>query len=156
MRTRTSALCGLVTLVASAAWAQVPLGPEFQVNSFTTSFQIYPSIGADSAGNFVVVWQSYAQDGSSRGIFARQYTAAGAAVGASEFRVNAFTTGGQGIPEVASDATGRFVVSWQSDLRDGSAYGVAARRYDSSLTPGPEFLVNTYTSSQQMVPRVAM
>jgi hypothetical protein len=31
-------------------------GPEFQVNTYTTGDQIYPSVGSDGAGNFVVSW----------------------------------------------------------------------------------------------------
>jgi hypothetical protein len=31
-----------------------------------------PAVAADGAGNFVVVWESYTQDGSSDGIFGAQ------------------------------------------------------------------------------------
>ncbi len=50
----------LVLLLASLRtplWAQgLPLGNEFQVNTYTTSGQKYPSVATDSSGNFVVVW----------------------------------------------------------------------------------------------------
>ena len=39
-----------------------PLGPEFRVNTYTTSFQWFASVAADSAGNFVVVWSAYGLD----------------------------------------------------------------------------------------------
>jgi hypothetical protein len=46
-----------------------------------------------------------------------------------EFRVNTFTTGEQSSPDVASDASGNFVVAWASDLQDGSDWGVFGQRY---------------------------
>jgi hypothetical protein len=51
-----------------------PLGPEFRVNSYTTEAQMEPSVSADDAGNFVVVWQSYLQDGSGIGVFGQRYS----------------------------------------------------------------------------------
>ena len=50
-----------------------PLGTEFRVNTYTTGNQGYPSVAADAAGNFVVVWQSDGQDGSSYGVFGQRY-----------------------------------------------------------------------------------
>jgi hypothetical protein len=50
-----------------------PLGAEFRVNSYTTSEQQDPAVGADPSGNFVVVWNSYGQDGSSYGVFGQRY-----------------------------------------------------------------------------------
>jgi hypothetical protein len=44
------------------------------VSTFTTGDQAYPSIAADSAGDFVVAWMSYGQDGSLFGIFAQRYS----------------------------------------------------------------------------------
>ncbi len=145
----------LGTVLAPSAWAQIPIGPEFQVNTYTTGSQYQQSIATDAAGNFVVVWASIGQDGSQGGIFARKYLAAGTPIGSSEFRVNAYTTGSQDAPSVASDPSGRLVMVWQS-VQDGSSSGVFGRRFDASGAAGPEFQVNTYTTSYQMFPSVAM
>ena len=51
----------------------VPVGPEFRVNTFTTNYQSQPSVAADPSGNFVVVWHSVNQDGSSMGVFGQRY-----------------------------------------------------------------------------------
>jgi len=40
---------------------------EFQVNTHTTYDQKNAAIAMDAAGNFVVVWSSYGQDGRSCG-----------------------------------------------------------------------------------------
>jgi hypothetical protein len=53
--------------------AGAALGPEFRINSYTTNNQQSPSVGADGAGNFVVVWTSYSQDGSVDGVFGQRF-----------------------------------------------------------------------------------
>ena len=109
------------------------LGSEFRVNTDTTNTQADPAVAMDSAGDFVVAWQSYGQDGSSYGIYAQLYASTGSAVG-SEFRVNIYTTGQQSNPSVAMDSAGDFVVAWESLGEDGNSYGVFDRRYNSSGT----------------------
>jgi hypothetical protein len=132
-----------------------PLGPEFRVNTFTTGYQLFPSVAADSSGNFVVVWHSNLQDGSNFGVFGQRYASSGSPLG-PEFRVNTFTTSYQSVPSVASDPAGNFVVAWTSYYQDGSVGGAFAQRYDSSGVPlGPEFRVNTYVTDAQTFPVVA-
>jgi hypothetical protein len=131
------------------------LGPEFRVNTYTTQHQYQSSVASDSFGNFVVVWQSYGQDGSVRGIFGQRFAASGTPLG-PEFRVNTYTTSFQYLPCVASDPAGSFVVAWQSNTQDGSGYGVIGQRYAGSGLPlGGEFRVNTYTTNNQTVPSIA-
>jgi len=132
-----------------------PLGAEFRVNTFTTGAQRRPAVAADGAGNFVVVWQSTDQDGSSYGIFGQRYSGAGLPLG-PEFRANTFTGAEQARPSVAADPTGAFVVVWYSQGQDGSAEGVFGQRFGGSGAPlGPEFRVNTYTTSTQRLASVA-
>jgi hypothetical protein len=73
--------------------------------------------------------------------------------------VNTYTTNYQGVPAVAADGAGNFVVVWQSPSAgsDTSDLSIQGQRYDSSGTPqGVEFQVNTYTTSSQRLPAVAM
>jgi hypothetical protein len=133
----------------------VPQGAEFQVNAHTTGTQTWPSVSSSSSGGFVVVWQSYGQDGSDFGVFGQRYDSAGVPQG-GEFRVNSYTTGGQILPMVASDAAGSFVVVWQGFGQDGDGYGIFGQRYDSvGAAQGGEFRVNTYTTFSQASPTVA-
>jgi hypothetical protein len=121
-----------------------PIGPEFRVNTFTTDNQIGQAVAADPAGNFVVVWHSYGQDGSETGVFGQRYASSGAPLG-SEFRVNTYTTDYQDAPAVAAGTAGDFVVVWDSQGQVGSR-SVFGQRYASSGAPvGPEFRVNTFT-----------
>jgi hypothetical protein len=68
-----------------------------------------------------------------------------------EFQVNTYTTGNQGAPAIASDASGNFLVAWIDYALDGSGAGVFARRYDAAGNPlsGSQFQVNTYTTGDQ-------
>jgi hypothetical protein len=125
------------------------LGSEFQVNVRSQNNQRYPRIAADSAGNFVIVWQSQSQDGDGYGIFARQFDSTGLALG-PDLQINEFTTGHQRRPDVACDGAGNFIVAWHSQNQDGDISGVFARRFDSAgVALGPEFLANTFTPLRQ-------
>ncbi len=133
----------------------LPQGSEFQVNSYTTGFQTFPSVSSDAGGNFVVVWNSLGQDGSSYGVFGQRFNDSGLPQG-SEFQVNSYTTGLQTFPSVSSDAGGNFVVAWQSSDQDGSSYGIFGQRFNASGLPqGSEFQINSYTTGQQHIPVVA-
>ena len=59
--------------------AGLPLGTEFQVNTYTSGNQRSPAVAGDAGGDFVVVWQSSGQDGSSYGVFAQRFAASIAA-----------------------------------------------------------------------------
>ncbi len=48
----------------------IPLGEEFQVNTYAVDDQKYPDVAMRENGEFVTVWQSQGQDGSEYGIFA--------------------------------------------------------------------------------------
>jgi Ca2+-binding RTX toxin-like protein len=134
----------------------VPQGVEFKVNTQTVNDQSFSTIAIDQNGNFVIAWQSENQDGSDYGIYAQRYNSAGVAQG-SEFRVNTQTANEQSAPKIAMDTTGNFVISWQSNLQDGSGYGVYAQRYNSAgVAQGGEFKVNTQTTNDQSIPTVAM
>jgi hypothetical protein len=146
-----------VALAPRAAWPQggAPLGPEFRVNSYTTSNQLYPSVARHVGGDFVVVWTSNTQDGAALGVFGQRYSNSGAPLG-PEFRVNTFTTGAQYLPSVAYDGTGNFVVVWNSNGQEGNL-SVFGQRYDFNGAPlGTEFRVNTYTTSDQAFPSVSV
>ena len=133
-----------------------PIGPEFRVNTYTTSVQFQPAVAASVDGSFVVVWRSYGQDGPLiDGIFGQRYASTGVPQG-PEFRVNTYTTSYQYRPRVASDFTGNFVVLWSSRTQDGSGYGVFGQRYGGSGPPlGPEFRVNTTTPGDQILSDLA-
>jgi len=135
--------------------SRAAVGGEFQVNTYTTEGQRRASVSHSSSGGFVVVWDSFGQDGDSLGIFGQRYDTSGSAVG-SEFQVNTYTTDEQQFPSLSHDASGGFVVVWESGGQDGELHGIFGQRYDASGSAvGSEFQVNTYTASEQDAPRVS-
>jgi len=130
------------------------LGPEFQVNTYTTGFQRTPSVAADGRGNFVVAWAAASQDGSAYGVFARRYDALGVPIG-GEILVNTYTIGDQVGPAVAADKAGNFVVVW-GGRSQGDLFSVSGQRFDAiGFRQGGEFRANTYTTGAQGAPSVA-
>jgi hypothetical protein len=127
-------------------------GSEFLVNTYTSNNQYYPAVAGLNDGGFVVTWESNGQDGSFYGIYAQRYVSSGEAYG-GEFRVNTYTTRDQKGVAIASLADGGFVVTWESDLQDGSSYGIYGQRYDAlSRLYNGEFQVNSYTTNSQSSP----
>jgi hypothetical protein len=129
------------------------MGPEFRVNTFTPDYQRAPAVAVDAAGNFVVAWVSYGQDGSYAGVFAQRFAGTGSPLG-GEFRVNSYITNSQTMPSVASDAAGNFVVVWMGQY-PFSQFQVFAQRFAGTGAPlGGEFRVNTSTTTTHRLPSV--
>lgn len=134
-----------------------PQGSEFKVNSSPNRGQNNPEIAMDAAGDFAITWNSYGQDGSGNGVYARRYGASGAAQGA-EFLVNIYTTGSQDAPTIAMDHNGDFVIAWTGLGPDSSTNnGIYLQRYGTAGNPtGSQFHINTSTTINQQSPSVAM
>ncbi len=152
-------IAGLLT--AQAATAQVPVGSEFQVNSYTTNEQSFPKVAVARDGGFVVVWESFGSDGGdtfNNSIQGQRYSDDGNALG-SQFQINTYTTAVQERSAVAV-TPGGFVVLWQSpgsDNGDTSSFSVQGQRFatDGSAL-GSQFQVNSYTTHNQVLPAVAV
>jgi len=141
-------------VVAITLIAVMTCGAEFQVNTRTSNKQENPAISMDAEGNFVVVWNSYLQDGSSNGIYGRCFDSNCSPVG-DEFQVNTTISGNQREPSVAMDAAGNFVVVWYGPGENEE--DIFARRFDPNGLPvSEEYRVNSRTESRQRFPRVAM
>jgi hypothetical protein len=146
--------CGIYTQKYNSEG--VPQGTELQVNTYTTGAQTNPDIAMDNAGKFVVVWNSYEQDGSNFGIYGQLYNSIGESQG-SEFLVNSYTADKQFGPSIAMDNDGNFVIVWSGKAQDGDDTGVFSKRYNSAgLAQGEEFQVNIYTTSCQIFPSIAI
>jgi hypothetical protein len=127
-----------------------PLAAEFQVNTYTAGLEGNPAIAVDGDGDFVIVWDSYAQDGSFGGVFGQRFASSGARIG-GEFQVTAYTLGAQYFPAVGAAGDGNFVVVWSDKSRDGDGYGVFGRLWSPMGPAGPDFQVNTHTVDNQFV-----
>ncbi len=112
--------------VFSASGAKV--GAEFLVNSQVVDTQKEAVATALPDGGFMVAWTTFhsGQDGSSFAIKAQAFDASGAKVG-GEILVNTLATGAQFLPDIATLADGRVVITWTSESGDGSGYAVRAQ-----------------------------
>ncbi len=133
------------------------IGGEFQVNSYTTSSQYSADLGFHPNGDFIIAWGSfgsYGSDTSFASVQAQRYAADGLLVG-GQFQVNTNIQSSQSHPGVAVKAGGDFVVVWEgADADYSSVQGQLYAANGSAI--GAEFRVNTYTTSVQFHPEVAL
>ncbi len=107
-----------------------PIGDEFPVNQFTTGLQSLGRIAMSQTG-FAVAWEG-AGSGTSNGVFARLFDAAGNPV-TNDFPVYTTPPVSPGAPDVAMNAAGDFVVVWSDG--DYTSSTVQGRRWNASGTP---------------------
>lgn len=111
------------------------------VNSTTTRNQDHQRIAVSDDGRLVVVWQSQGQDGSGYGIYGRILGMDGTWL-TDEFRINTTTLNDQVNPNISMDASGNFVVTWESF--DGHSWGVFGQQFTAHGTPlGGEIPIRT-------------
>jgi len=162
---RFRVLCVIALVVAPFApvRGQTPTrrGGEFQINTYTTYFQLKPVAATGTEGDFLVVWRSsgsFGTDTSSSSIQGQRFTGEGTPIG-GEFQINTFTTGNQEEPALALLGSGGFIVVWDSDGSvgsDNSEISVQGQRLDADgELVGGQFQINTFTSSSQEDPEVA-
>lgn len=149
-----------------------PIGTETQINTYTSSDQTLPQVTAYGDGEFVVVWQSFAQDETvydsypdglsptgyrlsdyayvyQYGIFAQRFNSAGQPIG-NEFQVNTTTRDNQSNAEIISLPDGGFVIVWGNTFAHityfDEPYGSSRfQRYDADGNPvGGEVTLDTY------------
>jgi hypothetical protein len=138
--------------------AGVAQGGEFRVDSTTDGIPYGGKVAMDPAGNFVVTWESRSFNYPvSYNVYAQRYNSAGAAQGAA-FQVNSTTNTRFGFAQVAMDAGGNFVVTWDSyESNVNNDLGVYAQRFDAAgVALGSQFRVNSTTAGIQSNTAVAM
>ena len=163
MKPRGSILIAAFALAAAPTFAFADLlfgGAEFIVNTYVTQRQYAPAISMDDDGDFVVVWTSADQDGSTVGVFGQRFDSGGAKAG-PEFQVNTYAYnsqyvgGSSSVPEgVSMDDDGDFVVAWTSFAQEPEPFkftrGVFGQKFSGAgAKVGPEFHANVYLTGDQ-------
>ncbi len=87
-----------------------PVGGEFQVNTYTTGYEAMADVAGDESGNFVVVWEQ-STSVNVTALRGRRFDAQGVPRSA-EFPLGAGSPASQVEPDVFSDRSGNFLVSW--------------------------------------------
>jgi hypothetical protein len=163
---RQVVVAAMAFLAAAQAWGgaspPLPVGGQFQVNTYITNSQQRPSVSISADGDFVVVWDSDGSSGgdtSMRSIQGQRYAAGGAALG-GQFQVNTYITNSQQMPAVSLSADGDFVVVWTSDGSSGgdtSSLSIQGQRYAAGgAALGGQFQVNAYTTDLQFRPSISL
>jgi hypothetical protein len=153
-------IVSLLSMVAPVRAAMRPRGPEFQVNTLSVSSQLDPDVAYSGDGQFTVVWFGrQGLDDLISGIHGQRIDVDGTRIG-DEFLVNETFPGdetAERLPRVSADPMGNFVVVWENRRGDdGSESGVFGRRLArSGAFLGPQFLVDSYTTGEQVAPFVA-
>ncbi|MCH8309360.1 MAG: S8 family serine peptidase, partial [Chloroflexi bacterium] len=105
-----------------------PMGDQFLVDILSYD-GLHPTVDTSADGSFVVAWQAAGWDhGTSNGIYAQRYNAAGTPIGA-EFLVNIEWQFEQANPSVAMRSDGKFVIVWNGN-GPGDDDGVFGRRFE--------------------------
>ena len=138
-------------IVARVFKNRVATGSEFVVNTVRRLTQTDPAVDIDSAGNFVITWDTWT-DGNDRDVKGRVYGPGGMPKG-DEFAVNTTLAYSQAKPAVRWFRNGNIIITWESWKQDSSTpagYGVYGRLFSGLGTPlGGEFAVNTTTADYQ-------
>lgn len=132
---------------------------QFQVNSYTTGSQSWPSISGNAAGGFVVVWESLEPYGASfrESVRGRVFDTGGTPL-SLDFQVDSSTAYRDRVPRVALVGNSRFLVVWERrDGVDAMVFPtIQGRLYLLDGTPfNDAFQISTATQSSQILPAVA-
>ena len=107
------------------------VGDEFMVNTTTAYSQAKPRVKYLSDGKFIVIWESFKQDGSGYGMYGRIFNSDGTA-NSNEFQINTYTTDYQWFGDVDIFDDDSFIVAWCSWEQDGDDGGIYVQRFNSS------------------------
>ena len=118
-------------------------GSEFQANTETDNDQRLPDVESLVDGRFLVVWQSYGQDGDSNGVYAQAYGPDGVKDG-QEFQVNTTTDGSQYRPKAACPTIeGDCTVTWMQKPPGEFEASIMGQSLNAEMTAsGPEAVLS--------------
>lgn len=131
---------------------------EFLVNTQTDTTQRDPRIARDSAGNYIIVWDSenQASPNSKSDIYFQHFDSNNNKIG-GETLVNTTIENEQERPALSMIENGTFVIAWASLSNDlDNMFDIKARLYKNRQAVGYEFLINTTTSNSQTKPVVSI
>jgi hypothetical protein len=131
-------------------YPEAPTESGIQANIYYKNHQINSDVKGLVNGGFVMVWQSYNQDGSGWGIYARIFNHIGYPM-SHEIPVNQTTINNQYNPSVTVMPDGNFMVSW-CDGDDETNNSIKGRIYtDLGVPVGEEFYIIDATGVSGLV-----
>ena len=146
-----------------------PMSEAFLVNTFQEKDQNNPAVVYHNDGSFIIVWESYEQEGSGLDydIYGQRFNAMQQKIGTA-FLINSYTTNAQKHPSICQFDNGNFLVAWSSFGQDSYKEGIFAKLFNANGLPippsfddtakgslGDEFRMNAYNEPQQDYPQTA-
>ena len=121
-----------------------------QINTWTANNQENPSIASLSDNNFVVVWESYLQNGNGYNIYGQIFYSNGIKKG-NEFPITNYTNSIQTFPKVAASSAGKFMVVWMTQESALPAFNHIYGKIflNNGIKSIDELLINTYIPNSQ-------
>ncbi|MGQ3048823.1 MAG: M23 family metallopeptidase [Niveispirillum sp.] len=113
------------------------------ISKVTFETQQNAQIVSDGNNGYIVIWESYEEDGSRYGIFMRRLDNTGQPIG-DDILVNTTKVGSQFDPSIAVSATGSYMIAWVSASGSDDTGPVMARAFDKS---GKELMPETVISN---------
>ena len=104
-------------------------GAASRINTQTYGDQFAPRLSA-AGSEYLAVWTSMGQDNSMEGVYG-QFLHGDGSTNGGEFQVNTTWVSRQMHPAIASDANGRFLVTWSSFTGAGASFDLFGQRYAS-------------------------
>jgi len=129
---------------------------DIEVNTYTTDDQRNPSICCFPNGSFVIVWESYWQDGNNYGVFLKTYDYRGVAT-SGDVQVNTVTDSSQYKADICCINNSHFIVTWQSHSQDApTGAGVFTKIFTTTPLDNvtDDIQVNIFTTNDQIVPTI--
>lgn len=129
---------------------------EFLVNSHRLNSQTKPQVAINENGEFIIVWESWFQDGSDRGIYAQMFNENGQKNG-NEFLVNSNTYFSQARPLVKYFNNGNFIIVWESWSEAEKGYNIFGKVFDNLANViKDEFIINDHKENYQWFADIAV
>ncbi len=121
MKVPTFLFCWTMALLPTCVCAQgmVPATNEFRVNQNVPSDQYLPQIAVGPSNDYVVVWKSWQQDGSSGSVYFRRYNSAHVALTGETLVATGVGTQETQVVKVVYWEAGKYIIAWNdaSNLR---------------------------------------
>jgi hypothetical protein len=128
---------------------------KFQVSGTNPNGSYGPNIGMDSAGNFIIAWNGWDDDGNGFGISVKRYDS-NANLQGTRLTANTYTTGHQDWPGLGVSSTGKFVVTWRSTNGQTYANNYGQRFNADGSRAGNEFNISPDNASSNDSARTAV
>lgn len=106
----------------------MPIGSDFQVNTYTNYFQTATDVIFEPGDGFTVIWSN--DDSDAVNVFGTRFDSGGTQVGL-DFKISNLVNDYQQASRGVSDAQGNFMVVWESDSSAGtdtSLYSIQGRQ----------------------------